>query len=142
MTEDRFLVYAKKILSQKKTSIPEEECRTAISRAYYSLYHITGSILKKRYSFQLIKEIRRSYSRVDLAKLNRLDKKYLCSFNLHKMFFLALMHLGFTNIAFRFRDFRSKRNDADYDLSLNFSATYLRTIVSEIEKLTAIIMHI
>jgi len=137
ITEDRFLIYAKKIIGQKKIPLPEEECRTAISRAYYSLYHITGSILKSKYSFQLIKEIRKSYPRrrIDLAKLNRLDKKYLHSFNLHKMFFLTLIDLGFATIAFRFRDFRSKRNEADYDLDLNFNVTYSSIIVNGIEKL-------
>jgi len=135
ITEDSFLLYAKKIMGQKKIPLPEEECRTAISRAYYSLYHTTGSVLKKKYSFQLIKEIRKSYSRIDLTRINRLDKKYLRSFNLHRMFFLTLLDLGFRTTAFRFKDFRSKRNDADYDLDLNFNATYSSIIVNEIEKL-------
>lgn len=139
IAEDGFLIYAKKIIGQKKIPIPEEECRTAISRAYYSLYHTTGSILKKKYSFQLIKEIRKSYprKRINLAKLNLLDKKHLRSFNLHKMFTLTLHDLGFKTIAFRFKDFRIKRNQADYDLDLNFNATYSRIIVNEIEKLMA-----
>jgi len=113
ITDDRFLICAKKIMSQKK--VHEEECRTAISRAYYSLYHTTASVLKTKYSFQIIKEIRKSYpkKRIDLARLNRLDKKYLRSFNLHEIFFLTLLDLGFRAIAFQFKDFRSKRNDTD-----------------------------
>lgn len=137
ITEDKFLVCAKRIVGKRKLSLPEEECRTAISRAYYSLYHTTGSILKKKYSLTLIKEIRKIYPRknVNLAKLNRLDKTYLRRFNLHRIYAQALHNLGFKSMSFMFKNFRSKRNNADYDLDLNFTAASARTIVNEIEKL-------
>jgi uncharacterized protein (UPF0332 family) len=137
ITEDRFLEYAKKIMSQHR--ILEEESRTAISRAYYSLYHVTGSVLQKKYSLQLIKEIQKMYSkrRIDQRRLNRLDRQYLRSFNLHRIFYLTLMDLGHTTIAFQFKNFRSKRNDADYDLNLNFREGPSRIIVSQIDNLTS-----
>lgn len=139
ITEDRFLVCAKKIIGKRKLSLPEEECRTAISRAYYSLYHTTGSTLKKKYSLLLIKEVRKSYpkKKINLAKLNRLDKRHLRKFNLHRIYPQTLNDLGFKSMAFLFKNFRSKRNDADYDLDLNFNATNSRIIVNEIEKLMA-----
>lgn len=135
IAEDKFLAFAKRIMIQN--GLPEEESRTAIGRAYYSLYHITASVLRKRYSFQLIEEIRKVYPRrrIDYRRLNRLDKQYLMQFNMHKIFYLTLFELGHRTIAFQFKDFRSKRNDADYDLNLNFSETYSRVIVSEIGNL-------
>lgn len=137
ITEDRFLEYAKKIMRQKV--IQEEESRTAIGRAYYSLYHVTGSVLQKKYSFQLIKEIQKAYPRrrIDQRRLNRLDRQYLRSFNLHRIFYLTLFDLGHRTIAFQFKDFRSKRNDADYDLNLNFTEGQSRVIVSQIDNLVS-----
>ena len=142
ISEDRFLAFAKRILSQSQ--IPEEECRTAISRAYYSLYHITGAILKKKYSFQLIEGIKKSSHRkkIHLARLNSLDRKYLSSFNLHQAFFLTLFDLGFKTMAFQFKDFRSKRNAADYDLDLSFEKTFSTIIVEEIDKLATEIRNL
>lgn len=142
ITDDKFLLYAKRILSQK--SIQEEELRTAISRAYYSLYHTTSSVMRKKYSIQLINEIRRNYpkKKIDLAKLNRLDKKYLSGFNLHRILFFTLLNLGFITEAFQFKDFRSKRNEADYDLALNFTQADSITIVNEVEKLMTALKNI
>jgi uncharacterized protein (UPF0332 family) len=137
ITEDKFLDYAKRIMSQQ--GIREEESRTAIGRAYYSLYHVTGSVLRKKYSFQLIKEIQKAYSkkRIDSRRLNRLEKRYLRFFNLHKIFYLTLLDLGYRAIAFEFKNFRSKRNDADYDLDLNFNEAQSRVIVNGIDKLVS-----
>ena len=72
---------------------------------------------------------------IDLAKLNRLEKKHLRKFNLHRIYPQTLHNLGFKSIAFRFKDFRIKRNDADYDLDLTFNVPKSRIIVNEIEKL-------
>ena len=137
ITEDRFLEYAIKIMRQK--IIQEEESRTAIGRAYYSLYHVTGSVLQKKYSFQLIKEIQKAYptKRIDQRRLNWLDRQYLRSFNLHRIFYVTLFDLGHTTIAFQFKDLRSKRNDADYDLNLNSTEGQSRVIVSQIDGLVS-----
>jgi len=136
ITEDKFLELAKKIMRQK--IIQEEESRTAIGRAYYSLYHVTGSVLQKKYSLQLIKEIQKAYPRkIDQRRLNRLDKQYLRSFNLHRIFYMTLFDLGHDTIAFQFKDFRSKRNDADYDLNLNFTEDQSRVIVHQIGNLVS-----
>lgn len=137
--EDGFLTYAKKIIGRNKSALSEEECRTAISRAYYSLFHVTGSVLRRKYSFELIKQIRRSYPgrRIDLPRLNRLEREYLRTFNLHQIYFLTLHDLGFRDIAFEFKGFRAKRNDADYDLSLNIRAGDTEVIVNEVEKVQA-----
>ena len=122
----------------RKKSVPEEKCRTAISRAYYSLYHITSSKVKKKHSLKLINKIKKNYSKkkINLVLLNRLDPKHLRSYNLHKMYQLVLGDLD-PIIAKRFKDFRIKRNMADYDLHLNSDTIYSRIIVNEIEKLTA-----
>jgi len=100
--------------------------------------------MRKKYSIQLINEIRRNYpkKKIDLAKLNRLDKKYLSGFNLHRILFFTLLNLGFITEAFQFKDFRSKRNEADYDLALNFTQADSITIVNEVEKLMTALKNI
>jgi len=50
--------------------------------------------------------------------------------------------LGFITEAFQFKDFRSKRNEADYDLALNFTQADSITIVNEVEKLMTALKNI
>lgn len=135
-----FLSFAKRILLNR--IVPEEECRSAISRAYYSLYHQTGDTLRKRYSLTLLGQLKKQISprkrrTINWKKLNRLEKKYILrlGLNLHKAYRNALLASGFRKEATLFGDFRIKRNQADYDLYRNFNKSDTKDIVQEIEKL-------
>lgn len=139
IANDRFLNYAKRILSRK--SAPEEELRTAISRAYYSLFHETGNRLRMRYSHALIKCIKRRRRLTPNQRhlVNRLDPKFIRKFNLHKIYSETLIDLGFKGLAISFKQSRINRNKADYDLQLNFSHSNSSTIVNSIDILISLI---
>ena len=55
------MLFAKKLVQQ--TNAPEEEYRSAVSRAYYSLYHETLHHLVQKYSFDLINSIEKAKRR-------------------------------------------------------------------------------
>lgn len=107
-----FLDHAKKLTDPK--NIPTEaDCRSAVSRAYYSLYHETVDVLtKKNYSIPT-KETHKFVSKT-LSNLNR-------------------------NIGRKYRGFRDDRNQADYQLALSFSQKYSQIKVSQIEKLIQLV---
>jgi len=135
ITGDKFLAFANRILSKK--SIPEEESRSAISRAYYSLFHETELKLKKKYSLDLIKNLKRK-KRIHASQiylLNRLDPKFLRKWNLHKIYPDTLIGLGFKTLGMNFKQFRDKRNQADYDLWLSFGKKDAKIVVNSIDKL-------
>lgn len=139
ITNDKFLAYAKRIIS--KRSIPEEESRSAISRAYYSLYHETLEIAVRRYSFYLIRNIekfrrpRKKLSRDEKYQLNALDSKFLRKFNLHGILTKTLLDIGEQVLSISFKDVRDKRNQADYDLKMTFTHNEASTIVDNVDSL-------
>jgi hypothetical protein len=87
ITCDKFLKCAKRILANR--SVPEEDSRTAISRAYYSLYHQTLETTKNRHSLDLIEVIerykKRRLTRREKIQLNSLDPKFLMRLNFHNL---------------------------------------------------------
>jgi len=137
ITCDKFLNCAKKILA--KRLIPEEECRTAISRAYYSLYHQTLETTKNHYSHDLINTIekykKRSLSRNEKIRLNSLDPTFLKTLGLHKLLPKTLARIGESSKAVSFKNYRDLRNQADYDLKRGFPKSDTITYVNAIESL-------
>jgi uncharacterized protein (UPF0332 family) len=103
-----FLNHAKR-LTDPKNSPKEVDWRSAISRAYYSLYHETIVVLKnKRYN------------------IPRKDT--------HKFVSLTLYGLD-RNVGRKYKAFRDDRNQADYKLALtSFTQTSSQTKVIEIER--------
>lgn len=137
ITGDKFLECAQKIVSD--SSIPEEECRTAIGRAYYSLYHQTLAVTMKKHSLELIRNIEKKLKRklkpIERSQLNSLDPAFLMRFNLHKILPLTLVDVKEPVLANSFKNFRDRRNQADYDLKLTFTYSDASTIVGNIDSL-------
>ncbi|MGA2386964.1 MAG: hypothetical protein ABSG33_10585 [Candidatus Bathyarchaeia archaeon] len=141
ITPDRFLLLAKRMVSNP--GIPEEEARSAISRAYYSLYHETLQLVIKKYSLDLIREIERQYGRQltiqERAKLNSLDPDFLCRINFHRILPVVMRNMQKPIIASKFMNFREKRNQADYDLKLTTAQSDAITIVTNIDKFVVVV---
>jgi uncharacterized protein (UPF0332 family) len=139
ITADKFLDCAKKIVSN--SSIPEEECRTAIGRAYYSLYHQTLAVVVSRHSLKLIRNIERNFKRhlkqFEKNQLNSLDPAFLMKCNLHKILPFTLTDINEPVLATAFKNFRDKRNQADYELKLTFTYSDANTIVGSIDGLAS-----
>lgn len=137
ITADKLLDYAKRIAA--KNSAPEEESRSAISRAYYSLYHETLAIAIRKYSFKLIRRIervwRRRLRREERRQLNALDQQFLKRCNFHRILPLTLIDINQPALAFSFKNFRDRRNEADYDLKRSFTHSNADTIVNNIDGL-------
>jgi len=141
ITPDKFLQFAKKIMSVKSAS--EEECRSAVSRAYYSLYHETLQIMISRYSLDLIVNIekvkKKTLSNSERAKLNSLDPDFLKQFNLHQIIFDTLFNMKYRAVAMTYKNFRIQRNQADYDLKMNLSYNDADVVVKNIDVLVSAI---
>jgi uncharacterized protein (UPF0332 family) len=135
ITPDKFLRFAKTIVSDPK--IPEEEARSAISRAYYSLYHETLELMIRKYSLDLIKEIEKDWkkplTRQEKAQLNSLDPNFLKRVNFHKTLPNTIRGLKNPAMAIKFINFREKRNQADYDLRIGITCSDATVIVSNID---------
>jgi len=117
----------------------EEECRSAVSRAYYSLYHETLQILVTKYSLDLIGNIqkvkKKTLSGSERAKLNSLDPDFLKQFNLHQIVFDTLVGMNYQAVAMTYKNYRIQRNQADYDLKMNFLYNDADAMVKNIEVL-------
>ncbi len=139
ITADKFLKYAKRIISRSSPS--EEESRSAISRAYYSLYHHTLETMIRRYSLDLIKRIERSKRKrlkwYERSQLNSLDSNFLRRFNFHKILPDTLVDINEPILAISFKNFRDSRNQADYDLKRTFTHLDATTLVSHIDNLVS-----
>lgn len=137
ITCEKFLDSAKRILASKSGN--EEDLRTAISRAYYSLYHQTLLTTKNRYSLDLIDTIekrkKRRLSRREETQLSSLDSNFLRSINLHRILPLTLAKIGESTKSVLLKNYRVLRNQADYDLKLNFNESDVTTYVTAIETL-------
>jgi len=139
ITCDKFLDCAKRILAKRSIPFPEEECRTAISRAYYSLYHQTLETTKNQYSHDLINTIerykKRRLTRNEKIRLNSLDPTFLKNLNFHNLLPKTLTRIGERGKAVSFKNFRDLRNQADYDLKRGFPKVDAITFVNAIESL-------
>jgi hypothetical protein len=141
ITPDKFLHYANRIVANP--SAPEEEARSAVSRAYYSLYHEALEVLVNKYSFDLIKEIERWHGKPlspnEKAQLNSLDPNFLKNVNFHKLIPFVLRSQKKPLIATKFINFRDKRNQADYDLKRNISCSDASIVVLSISGFVTVV---
>jgi uncharacterized protein (UPF0332 family) len=141
ITPNKFLQYAKTIVSNP--TAPEEESRSAVSRAYYSLYHEALDTMLTKYSLDLIKNIEKEWKRPLNAKekyqLNSLDPDFLKRINFHRVLPETLRDLKKPIIANKFLNFRDKRNQADYDLKTNLSGSDANIIVSNIDSFVILV---
>ena len=141
ITPDKFLQYAKRIVSVP--SAPEEEARSAVSRAYYSLYHEALELMIRRYSLDLIKEIEKEWGKhlthQEKTQLNSLDPDFLKRVNFHRILPNAIRNQKKPIIAVKFINFRDKRNQADYDLKLDISCSDASTVVTNIDGFVTVV---
>lgn len=144
ITPDKFVQYAKRIVSNP--SSPEEEARSAVSRAYYSLYHETLQLMLRKYSFELIKNIEVDWKRPltprEKYQLNSLDPVFLRRVNFHRVLPKTIHNLKKPIIATNFKNYRDKRNQADYDLGIDMVYSYANVIVSNIDGFIGIIKSV
>ena len=139
-----FLDCAKQLLRQQ-TTLNEVNARSSISRAYYCLYHESFDFLLLKYRNKFLKSIKSNTSPeklidIDINLLNCLDKSYLktLDLNFYAIIFRTFQSLCvkyFQAIAKDFKEFRLKRNDADYDLDQYFDKEDANAIVINIEKI-------
>ena len=134
---EKFLGCAKRILASNSGN--EEDFRTAISRAYYALYHQTLLTTKNRYSLDLIDTIEKRENRIlsrrEKAQLSSLDSKFLRTVNLHRLLPLILAKMGESSKSVLLKNYRDLRNQADYDLKLDFKESDTITYVTAVETL-------
>lgn len=118
--------------------------RSAVSRAYYSLYHETLEFLKINHRSQLIKGIKYELNfgsgsprYIDKSMLNALDRNYLKTLrvNMHEIIPKVCFGLGGKMFSSDFRTKRSNRNDADYDLDISLNYFEVSQIIADIEVL-------
>lgn len=141
-----FLNQAKSILQNYSIDNPNEvELRTSISRAYYSLFHISFEYLRNQHKDILLKEITQwllkskknmNYILDNDDKIKNFDRSILKDVNMHNIITNAFYSIDrHKNKGRIFKDHRDTRNDADYDLCIDFTLDNSKAIVTDIEKL-------
>ncbi len=140
-----FVNQAKKLVNPIN-SPTEVDCRTAVSRAYYYLFHQSFEYLKIKYNQIMVRSIEdylvsNNYAgTIDHAKLNKLESSYLKTLkvNIHGTIpdvIRRLDHGKYRRYSRDFEDFRDDRNTADYELTKSFPLPDSTTKVEEMEKL-------
>lgn len=141
MTPDLFLVQALTLLRMGPQS-SEVDCRSALSRAYYSLYHETRLHLEKKRVDLLVAGM------AEFFRLRRLvgfdskraltDSVYRESWYRNTNFHQALgLGVGSTisDMGDDYKEFREGRNEADYNLSRTYGFSASKNSVDRISKL-------
>jgi uncharacterized protein (UPF0332 family) len=136
-----FLFQAKKLLINENSEYPAEvDFRSAISRAYYSLYHEAYALLKTKYKHKLVSQVILTLERRNKSYnsnlVRELNERYIIELgiNFHSIISQVLLGMQY-QVGVDFKSFRRQRDDADYELSLIFRRNEATEIVEEIEKL-------
>jgi hypothetical protein len=132
-----FLIQANKLIDPS-TNPTEVDFRSAISRAYYALYHETYPILEKKHRPKIIKFVkeeldRRKWTNIDGIRLNNLEKSYLnaLAINYHRILSQVLGVVDF-ELSQSFKESRADRDNADYDLNLTYTLPESTARVNEV----------
>jgi uncharacterized protein (UPF0332 family) len=145
MEPEEFQQLARTLL--QGTSIGSEgSSRSAISRAYYSLYHEARRTLSKAFQHEFadgIKEwlrINRRPGTWDSSRIDLLDWEHIgkLAVNLHNVISKVLFRIE-QDLGRDFKDARLQRDEADYNLSLSFSKADATVRVNQIGELIDII---
>jgi uncharacterized protein YpuA (DUF1002 family) len=152
ITPGDFLSQAYWLLNQTNPS--ESNCRSAISRAYYSLYHESLTHLKEKYKDQVINKIKSFTVEKGYAnplydpdehekRINELNSDYILGLGLsfHRIIPNILRSLNY-NYSLDFKQHRKKRNDADYNLDITITQKYAKNEVESISNLIAAIRNL
>lgn len=135
-----FVNQAKKLIDSSN-SPTEVDCRTAVSRAYYFLFHQSFEYLKIKYDRILVQSIEdyltSNGGKFNPQELSKLDGEYLktLNVNLHSTIPNVLRRLRQSRYSRDFESFRDDRNIADYQLSKSFLLPDSITKVNDMERL-------
>jgi hypothetical protein len=131
-----FLNQARNLLAAGQT-IHETGCRSAVSRAYYSLYHEARNCLETRRRDLLVLGMQdylltKGVTSFDPQRALR-DSRYLSQwfFNLHQVYGFALAHAN-QDKGDDYGMYRDDRNIADYELHQDLDVDDSRIKVEEI----------
>lgn len=142
INSSEFLVQARDLLA--KPNAKEVDHRSAISRAYYSLFHSAFEILASKYKTKLVNAIKNAFLNqgipYDTSKIEAFDRKYFSenNVNIHRVITDTLLSIRSNPAKDAANDFkisRKKRNQADYDISGNYDLTKTVTEIDEIERI-------
>ena len=143
-----FLSQAYWLLNQTNPS--ESYCRSAISRAYYSLYHEALTHLRDKYKDQVLVTIKsftvgkRYINPNDHEnKIKELNADYILELGLsfHRIIPIVLRSINY-DYFLEFKQHRKKRNNADYNLDLTITKKYAKAEVESISNLIAAIKNL
>ena len=137
---DQFLKHAENMILPRN-SPQEVEFRSAVSRAYYSLFHEAFDKISQTHREMLTKTIcdylDKEYVIYDKKRIASLDRDYIKNqrINMHQTIPLVLKKINKRNEGYDFEGFRNDRNDSDYDIHNEYSKNDAKTKVAQIKKL-------
>jgi uncharacterized protein (UPF0332 family) len=138
MDSTELFLQAERLLENKNCS--EVDFRSAISRAYYSLYHQCLKFLKDKYKNKLIECLEKKGIRTRQSEFDYILNKYRPNF--HSIIPMVLIDVYYDHgkkfyydYGMKFKALRDQRNQADYDMSLRFTYDEARDAVEQIKKL-------
>ncbi len=142
-----FLLQGRKLI-QDVNQPTEVDFRSAISRAYYSLYQETLNFLVVAHKQKMVSNINSYLVDVkhnvsyDNSKVQSLNIKYLheIGVNVHETLRRVLMSLD-RNLANDFLGFRDSRNEADYQINEDFSLD-VQQVANELDEIEILIRSI
>ena len=136
---EAFMNHAKKILMQKNDP-QEADFRSAVSRAYYSIYHeaLKNMFTKHQTAMSnaICKQLDKRNKPYDRLKIESLDFKYIKNqrINLHQIIPTALASTLDKTARNKFRSFRTDRNRADYEINTQYTIKQALDKVRAMEK--------
>lgn len=146
-----FLSHAKWSLEQNNHT--EIYFRSAISRAYYSLFHESFKFLKENYRSELINKIKHMVAQKNYQdfydiyehekRISELDLNYILrlGINFHNLIPTVLRSLNY-DYSLEYKEHRKKRNEADYNLDININYNDAKHEVEAISNLIVLIQSL
>ena len=141
ISPDEFMQQATRLIAAP-ASPSEVDFRTALSRAYYSLYHQALTSIRNRHKPELVSAIETQLQRrrkffADLPRVRRLDWTYLVDtlhVSFHQILFEVLCGLDYPK-GQEFGAHRDERNIADYELEKNLNPQDCQTNIDDMRTL-------
>lgn len=144
---EELMNHAKRIIMQEN-SPQEAEFRSAVSRAYYSVYHEARigmfTKYKKDMSDAICWQLDKRKKPYDKSKIYALDLEYIKKqgVNWHMIIPSVLIRIGKKGTSNDLRAFRDDRNEADYDIHIQYPMESARAKVEGMERLALEIQQI
>jgi len=126
-------------LINTQSKVNETDCRSALSRGYYSLYHVTHESLKDKHHNDVLAKVKNNLRQRDIkydkSLVANLESGYLAKLgvNYHKILLDVLNDICPT-LAQYFKGARDDRNFADYELKMSFTKPETQLKIQEIKQ--------